>query len=556
MTTNSNSWYIPGEGKKPAGPFTAEQIIQSWRAGGVKGGTLCWQEGMSQWLPLAQVEPFASVMRSAKAPPLPPVAAGGSSSAPLDTGNSSVMGRVVVGALTVLLVLVFVGAVGFIGHREGWWKTPSPHALDAQTDHAPDGEPGSRNSNRTTLAFDPQSIERTAHWASVEHRSMLNIGHDGNEIARNKALATARESFQTSMRSSIGQRVRWKLPVVRVNAQYVELKHTWPLEYCDNYIEPPKIIIEFGHEKGTDFFGHEGVVNRLRVGKDISLQRAEAMQIGEGFEVSGRVKDVTFYYHPWGGLLTVTFKLADGDASSDDSRETPTSREKEELRAMHERDASSDDSRETPTEVNQRGDGNVKPHSADEGQRARTPYSEHMRKGDVALEKRDFEAAVTAYQAAHRALPDDLDASSMLDAAKNHIGFRPIPFEETFSGVKVGLLPLNWYGEDTVGVFQTKNGPCLKNSGNGDKCVLTCPLLLKGDFEIEAIIAQQARSALMRLVGQGDTPDLQAASWGGRSGKFGIGRNTEQIGVNKQPFQAVIACTLCLRLARMRAVET
>ena len=69
MTTNSPSWYIPGEGKKPAGPFTTEQVIESWRAGRLNEKTLCWQEGMAKWLPLAQVEPFAATIRLAAAKP-------------------------------------------------------------------------------------------------------------------------------------------------------------------------------------------------------------------------------------------------------------------------------------------------------------------------------------------------------------------------------------------------------------------------------------------------------------------------------------------------------
>ena len=43
MTSNSPSWYIPGEGKQPAGPFTAEQLIQSWRAGKISDKTMCWR---------------------------------------------------------------------------------------------------------------------------------------------------------------------------------------------------------------------------------------------------------------------------------------------------------------------------------------------------------------------------------------------------------------------------------------------------------------------------------------------------------------------------------
>ena len=63
MITNPASWYVPGEGKKPAGPFTAEQIVESWRAGRLNEKTLCWQEGMAKWLPLTQVEPFAATIR-------------------------------------------------------------------------------------------------------------------------------------------------------------------------------------------------------------------------------------------------------------------------------------------------------------------------------------------------------------------------------------------------------------------------------------------------------------------------------------------------------------
>ena len=65
MTSNSPSWYIPGEGKQPTGPFTAEQLFQSWKAGKLTDTTMCWREGMTQWLPLVQAEPFASTIRSA-----------------------------------------------------------------------------------------------------------------------------------------------------------------------------------------------------------------------------------------------------------------------------------------------------------------------------------------------------------------------------------------------------------------------------------------------------------------------------------------------------------
>ena len=68
MSSNSPAWYLPGEGKQPAGPFTAEQLIQSWRAGKISDRTMCWREGMTQWLPLVQAEPFASAIRAATSP--------------------------------------------------------------------------------------------------------------------------------------------------------------------------------------------------------------------------------------------------------------------------------------------------------------------------------------------------------------------------------------------------------------------------------------------------------------------------------------------------------
>ena len=64
MNDASRCWYIRGEGNQPAGPFVAEQLIQSWRAGRLDANTICWCEGMSQWLPLSQVEPFASAIAS------------------------------------------------------------------------------------------------------------------------------------------------------------------------------------------------------------------------------------------------------------------------------------------------------------------------------------------------------------------------------------------------------------------------------------------------------------------------------------------------------------
>jgi formylglycine-generating enzyme required for sulfatase activity len=63
MSSDIPSWYIAVEGKPPNGPFTAKQVIEGWQAGRVDAATLCWREGMPQWLPLARVGPFVGVIR-------------------------------------------------------------------------------------------------------------------------------------------------------------------------------------------------------------------------------------------------------------------------------------------------------------------------------------------------------------------------------------------------------------------------------------------------------------------------------------------------------------
>src|SRR4030042_680869 len=66
MNTETSSWYIRGEGNQPAGPFTADDLRESWQAGRLEPATPCWRDGMPQWLPFAQVEPFRSSIRSAR----------------------------------------------------------------------------------------------------------------------------------------------------------------------------------------------------------------------------------------------------------------------------------------------------------------------------------------------------------------------------------------------------------------------------------------------------------------------------------------------------------
>lgn len=102
MSTTKAAWYLPGEGNKPLGPFTSDNIIQSLKAGKLGEKTLCWREGMSEWLPLAQVEPFASAIRPAQTPSAQPV----TQAKPAKPRRRSRL----LGALCALAFLVALGA--------------------------------------------------------------------------------------------------------------------------------------------------------------------------------------------------------------------------------------------------------------------------------------------------------------------------------------------------------------------------------------------------------------------------------------------------------------
>ena len=67
MSNGDSVWYVPGGDNKPSGPFSAEELFQRWRSGGIADTTSCWREGMAEWQPLGQVEPFATAIKRAKA---------------------------------------------------------------------------------------------------------------------------------------------------------------------------------------------------------------------------------------------------------------------------------------------------------------------------------------------------------------------------------------------------------------------------------------------------------------------------------------------------------
>ena len=144
MSEQSHFWYVRGEGNQPAGPFTAEVIIESWQAGRLNANTICWREGMSQWLPLSQVEPFASAIASASVPrqamagaarsPAPPTGVpsslfAGSRPAGRRRAPPAWIGWAIAGGLAAILAVV-AGVVLLLNSRTTNWG--SAYTVDYQ----------------------------------------------------------------------------------------------------------------------------------------------------------------------------------------------------------------------------------------------------------------------------------------------------------------------------------------------------------------------------------------------------------------------------------------
>ena len=62
MSENQAVWYLPGSDNQPDGPHTTDHVQELCREGKVYPNTLCWQEGMSDWMPLSQVQPFCEIL--------------------------------------------------------------------------------------------------------------------------------------------------------------------------------------------------------------------------------------------------------------------------------------------------------------------------------------------------------------------------------------------------------------------------------------------------------------------------------------------------------------
>jgi len=128
MNTQPSLWYIQGDSSQPAGPFPTEELVQRLQAGRLDGKTICWRQGMSHWLPMGQVEPFASAMqpsgaagpmtaRPARSPPrpkgMPPVPLPRSS--PAMTLTVPMIAALIAGGLGLVVIAVIVFSTALSG---------------------------------------------------------------------------------------------------------------------------------------------------------------------------------------------------------------------------------------------------------------------------------------------------------------------------------------------------------------------------------------------------------------------------------------------------------
>jgi len=67
MTDTTAAWYLPGDDDRPAGPYTTDQILAWVTNDEMDDGALCWREGLADWQPVNQTEPFASAIARARA---------------------------------------------------------------------------------------------------------------------------------------------------------------------------------------------------------------------------------------------------------------------------------------------------------------------------------------------------------------------------------------------------------------------------------------------------------------------------------------------------------
>lgn len=68
MRATPDNWLLAEPGGKPTGPWTREQVLQKIRSGQLGENLLCWQPGMSEWLPVTAIPLFRKEFASHSQP--------------------------------------------------------------------------------------------------------------------------------------------------------------------------------------------------------------------------------------------------------------------------------------------------------------------------------------------------------------------------------------------------------------------------------------------------------------------------------------------------------
>ena len=103
MNEDTTVWFLAGDDNQPKGPYRTAEVLDALTQGKLDAGNLCWKEGMPEWRPLSQVEPFSEA-------PLPTtIADKGPETANLGRAFSKVVGLTRKTAKTVSLKVTIGG---------------------------------------------------------------------------------------------------------------------------------------------------------------------------------------------------------------------------------------------------------------------------------------------------------------------------------------------------------------------------------------------------------------------------------------------------------------
>lgn len=118
MSTDSTYLWLNDQ---QAGPFTALQLRSMWTAGTITAATLCWQEGMEEWVPVGESieEAIAAEKQAERESAVAPVV-----NKKVPAASEKPERQVNVLWLTLLAAFMFFGLfiVAEYGDSHGWWN--------------------------------------------------------------------------------------------------------------------------------------------------------------------------------------------------------------------------------------------------------------------------------------------------------------------------------------------------------------------------------------------------------------------------------------------------